>query len=74
MTDIKVGDRVRVKDRPEWPSPPGFRLANSEGLVSQVNDKDGFVAFRLEKTEADKQLGLDLGMTVFLRLEHIEKI
>lgn len=73
MAEIKVGDRVRVKDRREWPSPPGFRLANSEGRVSEVMD-GGFIGFRLEKTEADKQLGLDVGMTVVLRLEHVEKL
>lgn len=73
MADIKVGDKIRVKDRENWPTPPGFRLAGSEGPVSQVIE-DGFVAFRLEKTNSDEQLGVDPGMTVVLRLEQVEKI
>lgn len=36
MAKINVGDRVRIKDRKDWPLPPGYRLANSEGTVVKV--------------------------------------
>ena len=30
---FQVGDRVRLKPRPDWPAPPGFRFAGAEGTV-----------------------------------------
>jgi hypothetical protein len=70
MSNIKAGDMVRIKDRSDWPLPPGYQLANSEGHTISVNEEEGFVTIRLAKT----------GMSVLkdnsltLRLENIEKI
>jgi len=33
MVEVKLGDRVRIKDRANWPSPPGYLFANAEGTV-----------------------------------------
>jgi hypothetical protein len=32
---FQVGDRVRLKPRPDWPAPPGFRFAGAEGTVGK---------------------------------------
>ncbi len=70
MSNIRAGDMVKIKDRFDWPSPPGYQLANSEGHIVSVNEEAGFVTIRLVKT----------GMAVLkdnsltLRLENIEKI
>ena len=73
MAEIKVGDKVRIKDRPDWVSPPGYKLANSEGRVIQVGEPElfeGFVEIQLEKTEA----GIDIDTPLTFRLEAVEKI
>jgi hypothetical protein len=33
MATFSVGARVRIKNRPDWPSPPGYIFANAEGTV-----------------------------------------
>ena len=78
MAKIKVGDKVRIKERPDWPSPPGYKLANSEGRVTQVGESDGlvegigkeFVIVQLEKTGAD----FDIGTHLTFQSEAVEKI
>lgn len=71
MSEIKVGDRVRIKDRPGWPSPPGYRLANTEGIVNQIREEAGFVMLRVEKTGIDV---LEPGTSMVFRMESVEKI
>ena len=39
MAEINVGDRVRIKNRPDWLTPPGYRLAGSEGIVMKIWEK-----------------------------------
>jgi len=68
MAEIKVGDRVRVKDRPDWPG--GYKIASSEGSVIEVQKPWGYVVIHLEKTNAS----IDLGITLTLREEGLEKI
>jgi hypothetical protein len=70
MAEIKVGDLIRIKDRSDWPSPPGYRLADSEGKVTSVSEEEGFVTIHLEKTDS----GIAKGTTLVLRLEKIEKV
>ena len=38
MSEFKLGDRVRIKDRCGWPSPPGFRLAGKVGVVMKWSE------------------------------------
>jgi hypothetical protein len=75
---IKVGDRVKIKDRPEWPSPPGFKLAGSEGRVIQIGDSEefinglveGFLTVQLDKPTAYFEIGTQLT----LQVEAVEKL
>lgn len=70
MSNIKAGDMVRIKDRLDWPSPPGYQLVNSEGDVTLVKEEEGFVTIRLVKTST--VIPKDTILT--LRLENVEKI
>ena len=70
MCKIKIGDKVRIKDRPDWPSPPGYRLANSEGNVTLVKEQEGFVTIRLVKTSSK----IPIDSLLDFRLENIEKL
>ena len=76
MAEIEEGDRVRVKDRPDWPSPPGYRLANSEGIVTKVWEPEGpevfqeYIQVQLDKTGAD----IDISYALTFRVEALEKI
>jgi hypothetical protein len=69
MSEVKVGDIVRIKNRSDWPSPPGYKLADSEGKVTSVNAEEGFVTIHLGKTDS----GIAKGTTLVLRLENVEK-
>ena len=66
--EIKVGDKVRVKDRPDWAVE--YKLANSEGRVVEVREEQGFAVMHLEKTNT----GIDIGTSLSFRLENVEKI
>ena len=70
MADIKVGDIIKVKDRKDWPKPPGYLLAGSEGDVTSYNPDEGFVAIHLQKTKS----GIPAGTTMVFRVENVEKI
>ena len=35
MAEVKLGDRVRIKDRANRPSPPGYIFANAGGTVTK---------------------------------------
>jgi len=70
MAEIKVGDNIRIKDRSDWPSPPGYPLGNSEAEVTSVNEEEGFVKAYIQKTNS----GIPKGTTLGLRLENVEKI
>jgi hypothetical protein len=70
MRKIKVGDVVRIKDRSDWPSPPGYKLANSEGRIISVQEEQGFVTIRLTKTNSS--IPKDAVLT--LRLENVNKV
>lgn len=77
MAAIKVGDKVRVKARSDWPSLPGYRLAGSEGTVVKwvefdkvMEDFQDYVHVRVEKSGAEEFIGLN----VVFRAENLEKI
>jgi hypothetical protein len=70
VNNIKAGDRVKIKDRKDWPSPPGYPLAKSQGNVISVREEEGFVAVHLMKTGV-----APLKDTILtFRLENIEKV
>ena len=79
MAEIKAGDRVRIKDRKDWPSPPGYRLANAEGTVIRwiewrepMEKFQEYIYVRLEKTAPEA--AECAGLTWFFREENLEKI
>ena len=79
MTEIKLGDRVRIKGQKDWPSPPGYRLAYAEGTVGKwvewdetMDDFQDFVFVRLEKAEGEGKPYI--GNEMFFKAEYLEKI
>ena len=49
MSEFKVGDRARVKDRPGWPG--GYKIANWEGKIIEVKeDPEGYLIMKADKT------------------------
>ena len=77
MADIKIGDKVRIKERQNWPTPPGYKLANSEGVAVKICEWEevlaGFseyVKVRIEKTQAD----VKIGTSMLFRTEQLEKL
>ncbi len=49
MSQFKVGDRVKVKDRPGWPG--GYTIANWEGEVIEVKaDPAGYVIMKADRS------------------------
>jgi hypothetical protein len=75
MAELKVGDRVRVKNRADWPLPPGYRLANSEGVVCKIWEEAGpegyrqYVAVKFDRTRKD----VDISRPYNFRRESLEK-
>ena len=79
MSEIKAGDRVRVQGRTDWPSPPGYILANSEGKVIKWIESDeimeefqDYAYVQLEKAEGDAKVYI--GRAMFFPVEQLEKI
>lgn len=77
MTTIKLGDRVRIKDRSDWPFHPEYRLTDMEGIVTKLwesmdvmEEFQEYITIRIEKTTTDFAVGTSL---VF-RMENLEKI
>ena len=74
MTKLfKVGDKVKIKDRTDWPSPPGYRLANLTGRVVEglgLDDSEETEEFR---DFVDIQLDKD-NRIITLRSEGFEKV
>jgi hypothetical protein len=78
MAKIELGDKVRIKDRKDWPTPPGYRLANSEGTVVKIcewmellDEFPEYVKVQIEKTESDNVV---VGTQCLLLKENLEKI
>ena len=68
LEKLQVGDRVRIKDRPEWPG--RYRMAGSEGTIIELQEPAGHVIIHIEKTKA----AVDAGTTLTFRSDAIEKI
>ena len=79
MADFKIGNRVKVKGRADWPSPPGFRLTNAEGTVVKWVDYDEVMEefedyFHVLLEKADGEGKAYVGNTFVFRVENLEKI
>lgn len=72
MTKLKVGDRVKIKTRPDWIWPID-RLAHQEGRIANFTDRPDLV----KESDALAEfvaVRLDMGDTVLLREEWLEKL
>ena len=79
MAEFKVGDKVRIKEREGWPSPPVYRYANAEGTVVKwvewdetMEDFQDFVCVHLESAEGEGKVYI--GNDMFFRAKNLEKI
>ena len=78
MAEIKTGDKVRVKNRTDWPTPPGYVLANAEGTVIKwvedelMEDFKDYAFVQLEKAEGNAQVYI--GRAMFFPVESLEKV
>ena len=70
MSKIKAGDMVRIKDRPEWPSPPGYGLAGLEGKVISIREPEEFITIQLVKNSP----GIPKDNILTLKLENVNKV
>jgi len=72
VSEIKVGDKVSVKDRPDWPVP--YRFNGATGTVFQTRRPQGFVGISLESTAASDQVTdvLKPGTSLIFRTEDVE--
>jgi hypothetical protein len=80
MAKFKVGDKVRIKDQKDWPTPPGFIFADAEGTVVKWTDVDEvmqgfqeFVYVQIEKAEGAAKV-YTASNPKFFREEDLEKI
>ena len=69
MAKFNTGDKVRIKDQPGWPSPPGFVFANAEGTVVNSDFDELMVEFqpylvfvRLDKVGKNAKQYKDIGL------------
>ena len=71
MYEPKIGDRVIIKDRPDWPLPGGYRLANLEAKVINIDDEISRYIWVIP----DKDItGLDIRIPLAFQAEAVEKI
>ncbi|WP_233808871.1 FAS1-like dehydratase domain-containing protein [Paraburkholderia sp. HP33-1] len=68
---LLAGDRIRIMDRPGWPMPGGYKLANRTGTIYQVVDSpEGYVLVQLDEDVT----GIDTRVPLGFRTEALEKI
>lgn len=79
MAKFKVGDKVRIKPRGNWPSPPGYRFANAEGTVIKwveydeaMKEFNDFVYIRIEKAHGEGQTYV--GDSLLFKADNLEII
>jgi hypothetical protein len=72
MLKIQAGDRIRIKERPDWPMPGGYNLAGLEGYVFDTIDyPEGYILVLLDKEDAT---GLDPRVPLGFRADAVEKL
>ncbi|MGP8080321.1 MAG: hypothetical protein ACLPVI_07400 [Dehalococcoidales bacterium] len=50
MAELKIGDRVKILDKPGWPD-GGYKIANWEGtIVEVIKDPAGYILMKADKT------------------------
>ena len=74
-----VGERVRIKAQPGWPSSPGYRFEGAEGMVvkwveyddAMVDFRDHVVCVRLESARGEG--GTYVGSSLLFRLDDVQR-
>jgi hypothetical protein len=70
MANLKPGDRVKIKSRPDWYLPSGYKLAYAEGTVFEVlSEPQGYVKILLDQDIT----GIDRSIPLAFRIEALEK-
>lgn len=74
LPDIRPGDTVRVKNRPDWPIP--YRFAGFEGVVYQYKKPMGVVGVHVHQVGKSDQVfdTLRPGMSLLFRVENLEVV
>ena len=68
MAQFKIGDKVRIKDQPDWPKPPGFVFAGAEGTVVDsdfdelMGDYEHLVFVQLDKVDDNAKAYRNVGL------------
>lgn len=71
MINVKTGDRVRIKERPDWYLPSGYKPANVEGQVFEVIEElPGYITVFLD----EEVTGIDISIPLPFSIDSIEKI
>lgn len=79
MDVIRVGDKVKIKDKQDWPAKPGYIFADAEGTVVKWIEYDealkefkNFILLRLEKAEGNGVAYI--GNNMCFRIDDVVKI
>jgi|WetSurMetagenome_2_1015567.scaffolds.fasta_scaffold865534_1 hypothetical protein len=74
MEKFKVGDKVRIKARPDWPLASGYKLTGQTGKIFQImtepEGSEGYCYVSLDKDAT----GIDARLPIGFRLTSLEKI
>jgi len=71
MSELKPGDKVRIKNRPDWYLPSGYKPAYAQGTVFEiVEEPEGYVKILMDEDVT----GIDKNVPLAFRLEAVEKI
>jgi hypothetical protein len=71
MTDFKEGDKIRIKDKSDWPLPTAYKLANVQGKVVEIiKEPEGYIKVLLDQNPT----GIDPSVPLAFRVEAVEKI
>ena len=68
MLDLKVGDKVKVKDRMDWPGK--YALADTIGTIIELQKSSGYAVIHVDETKANVMVGT----TLVFRSDAVEKI
>lgn len=77
---LEYGSKVKIKEKKLWPSPPGFRFANAEGIVvkwvkfEEVMRDFGEDYICVKITKAKDEATPYVGMKLIFKTEDVELI
>ena len=79
MDVIQIGDKVRIKNKENWPVKPGYIFADAEGTVVKwieyneaLKEFKNFILIKIEKAEGDG--AAYIGNKMCFRIDDVVKI